>query len=101
MPAAAGGHHGPGNTVHYCLDRHSVHRRPASRRAADSWWGDSTTVFYWLAKFVLLGPLLRGLWRPWAEGLANIPDDRPAILASNHLSFCDSFFMPIMVKRKV
>ncbi|HEV7192202.1 MAG TPA: lysophospholipid acyltransferase family protein [Jatrophihabitantaceae bacterium] len=58
-------------------------------------------MFYWLAKFVLLGPLLRGLWRPWAEGLENIPDDRPAILASNHLSFCDSFFMPVMVPRKV
>jgi 1-acyl-sn-glycerol-3-phosphate acyltransferase len=58
-------------------------------------------VFYWLAKFVLLGPLLRGLWRPWVAGLENIPDDRPAILASNHLSFCDSFFMPVMVKRKV
>jgi len=58
-------------------------------------------LFYWLAKFVLLGPLLRGLWRPWAEGLENIPDDRPAIIASNHLSFCDSFFMPVMVPRKV
>ena len=58
-------------------------------------------MFYWLAKFVLLGPLLRGLWRPWAEGLENIPDDRPAIIASNHLSFCDSFFMPVMVPRKV
>ena len=58
-------------------------------------------MFYWLAKFVFLGPLLHGLWRPWAQGLENIPDDRPAILASNHLSFCDSFFMPLMVKRKV
>jgi 1-acyl-sn-glycerol-3-phosphate acyltransferase len=58
-------------------------------------------VFYWLAKFVFLGPLLRGLWRPWVEGMENIPTDRPAILASNHLSFCDSFFMPVMVPRKV
>lgn len=58
-------------------------------------------MFYWLAKFVLIGPLLRVLWRPWAEGLHHIPDDRPAILASNHLSFCDSFFMPVMVPRKV
>lgn len=58
-------------------------------------------MFYWLAKFVLIGPVLRALWRPWADGLENIPDDRPAILASNHLSFCDSFFMPIMVNRKV
>ncbi len=45
--------------------------------------------------------MLRGLWRPWVEGLENIPDDKPAILASNHLSFCDSFFMPVMVPRKV
>ncbi|MGI8679137.1 MAG: lysophospholipid acyltransferase family protein [Jatrophihabitans sp.] len=56
---------------------------------------------YWLAKFVFLGPLLRLIWRPWTEGRENIPTDRPAIIASNHLSFCDSFFMPIMVRRKV
>jgi 1-acyl-sn-glycerol-3-phosphate acyltransferase len=58
-------------------------------------------LFYWLAKFVFIGPFLRGLWRPWTEGLENIPDDGPVIIASNHLSFCDSFFMPVMVPRKV
>jgi 1-acyl-sn-glycerol-3-phosphate acyltransferase len=58
-------------------------------------------VGFWLAKFVFLGPLLRFFWRPWIEGRENIPDDRPAILASNHLSFCDSFFMPVMMPRKV
>jgi 1-acyl-sn-glycerol-3-phosphate acyltransferase len=58
-------------------------------------------VGFWLAKFVFLGPLLRFLWRPWIEGRENIPDDRPAILASNHLSFCDSFFMPVLMPRKV
>ena len=58
-------------------------------------------MVYWLAKFIFIGPLLRLIWRPWAEGLENIPDDRPAILASNHLSFCDSFFMPVLVPRKV
>ena len=56
---------------------------------------------FWLAKFVFLGPLLRLLWRPWIEGREHIPDDRPAILASNHLSFCDSFFMPLLMPRKV
>ena len=56
---------------------------------------------FWLAKFVFLGPLLRLIWRPWIEGAENIPDDRPAILASNHLSFCDSFFLPLMAPRKV
>lgn len=58
-------------------------------------------MFYWLAKFVLLGPLLRGLWRPRAEGAANIPADGPTIIASNHLSFCDSLFMPVVLHRKV
>jgi 1-acyl-sn-glycerol-3-phosphate acyltransferase len=58
-------------------------------------------MFYWLAKFLFLGPALHALWRPWGEGLENIPDDRPAILASNHLSFSDSFFFPLVVKRKV
>jgi 1-acyl-sn-glycerol-3-phosphate acyltransferase len=58
-------------------------------------------VFYWLAKFVFVGPLLRLIWRPWTEGLEHIPAHGPAILASNHLSFSDSFFMPVMVGRKV
>jgi 1-acyl-sn-glycerol-3-phosphate acyltransferase len=58
-------------------------------------------VFYWLAKFVLIGPFLRVLWRPEVEGLENVPRTGPAILASNHLSFCDSFFMPVVVPRKV
>lgn len=58
-------------------------------------------MFYWLAKFVLIGPLLRLLWRPWAKGSENVPLQGPAILVSNHLSFCDSFFMPVMLPRKV
>ncbi len=56
---------------------------------------------FWLAKFVFLGPLLRLLWRPWIEGREHLPDQGPAILASNHLSFCDSFFLPVLVPRKV
>jgi 1-acyl-sn-glycerol-3-phosphate acyltransferase len=56
---------------------------------------------FWLAKFIFLGPLLRLVWRPWIEGREHIPDDRPAILASNHLSFCDSFFLPLLAPRKV
>jgi len=58
-------------------------------------------VGYWLAKFLFIGPFLRLLWRPWIEGREQIPDDRPVILASNHLSFCDSFFMPVLMPRKV
>jgi 1-acyl-sn-glycerol-3-phosphate acyltransferase len=58
-------------------------------------------VFYWLLKRVFLGPLLRALFRPWVKGLEHVPDTGGAILASNHLSFSDSFFLPLMVPRRV
>ncbi|CAM5724491.1 hypothetical protein SALBM217S_04056 [Streptomyces griseoloalbus] len=35
------------------------------------------------------------------EGLENVPAEGPAILASNHLSFSDSFFLPAVLDRKV
>ncbi len=56
---------------------------------------------FWLAKYVFLGPLLRLIYRPWIEGRENIPDDQPAILASNHLAFIDSFFLPLLAPGKV
>jgi 1-acyl-sn-glycerol-3-phosphate acyltransferase len=58
-------------------------------------------VLYWLLKYIFLGPWLRALFRPIVEGRDNVPDQGPAIIASNHLSFSDSIFMPLMVKRKV
>jgi 1-acyl-sn-glycerol-3-phosphate acyltransferase len=56
---------------------------------------------YWLLKHVFLGPFLRLLYRPRARGLENVPGDGPVILASNHVSFIDSMFIPLLVKRKV
>jgi 1-acyl-sn-glycerol-3-phosphate acyltransferase len=58
-------------------------------------------VVYWLLKYIVLGPILRLLFRPKVEGREHVPQDGPAIIASNHLSFCDSIFMPLMVRRKV
>ena len=58
-------------------------------------------MFYWLLKRVFLGPLLRALFRPWVKGLEHVPDTGGAILASNHLSFSDSFVLPLMVPRRV
>jgi 1-acyl-sn-glycerol-3-phosphate acyltransferase len=58
-------------------------------------------VLYWLLKYVLLGPWLRLIFRPIVEGRDNVPRTGAAILASNHLSFSDSIFMPLMVRRKV
>jgi 1-acyl-sn-glycerol-3-phosphate acyltransferase len=58
-------------------------------------------VLYWLLKYVILGPVLRLIFRPRVEGGEHVPDTGPAIIASNHLSFSDSIFMPLMVKRRV
>jgi 1-acyl-sn-glycerol-3-phosphate acyltransferase len=58
-------------------------------------------MLYWLLKYVILGPLLKLVFRPDVEGRENVPDSGPAIIASNHLSFSDSIFMPLMVKRRV
>ena len=41
------------------------------------------------------------LFRPKVKGLRNVPASGPLILASNHLSFSDSIFMPLVVPRKV
>ncbi len=58
-------------------------------------------MLYWFLKFFGLGPWLKAIWRPYVEGAENLPQTGGAILASNHLSFCDSFFMPLMVRRRV
>jgi len=58
-------------------------------------------VFYWVLKTVVLGPILRILFRPWVEGEENIPEDGAAIFASNHLSFSDSIFLPLVLPRRV
>ncbi len=58
-------------------------------------------MFYWLLKRVILGPFLRLIFRPWVEGLENVPDEGAAILASNHLSFSDSIFLPLVVPRRI
>ncbi len=57
-------------------------------------------MFYWVVK-AIIGPFLRTIFRPWAEGIENVPRTGPAILASNHLSFSDHFFAPLPLPRKV
>ncbi len=46
-------------------------------------------------------PVLTLLFRPKVSGLRNVPSQGPVIIASNHLSFSDSIFMPLVVPRKV
>ena len=55
---------------------------------------------YRLLKSFLI-PLLMLLFRPKVTGLRNVPTIGEAIIASNHLSFSDSIFMPVVVPRNV
>jgi 1-acyl-sn-glycerol-3-phosphate acyltransferase len=57
-------------------------------------------MLYQAAKFVA-EPLVKVVFRPDVEGLENIPRTGPAIIASNHLSFSDSFFIPVVSPRAV
>jgi 1-acyl-sn-glycerol-3-phosphate acyltransferase len=57
-------------------------------------------VAYWVLK-VILTPIFFVLWRVKVEGREHVPTHGPAVLASNHQSFVDSFFIPLVVARKV
>ncbi|WP_327123526.1 lysophospholipid acyltransferase family protein [Streptomyces sp. NBC_01727] len=58
-------------------------------------------MFYYVLKYVILGPLLRLLFRPRIEGLEHIPEKGAAIVAGNHLSFSDHFLMPAIIRRRI
>jgi 1-acyl-sn-glycerol-3-phosphate acyltransferase len=58
-------------------------------------------VFYWIMKHIVVGPILLAIFRPWVVGLENVPKEGAVVLASNHLSFIDSIFLPLVVDRPV
>ena len=58
-------------------------------------------MWYWLFKYIFMGPLLTLLGRPKTECLEHIPDTGPAILASNHLAVADSFYKPLVIRRRI
>ncbi|ROO83850.1 1-acyl-sn-glycerol-3-phosphate acyltransferase [Actinocorallia herbida] len=57
-------------------------------------------MFWWVVKSIL-GPILWVVWRPKNSGLGNVPEQGPAILACNHLSFADHFFGPLPLRRRI
>jgi 1-acyl-sn-glycerol-3-phosphate acyltransferase len=58
-------------------------------------------MLYWILKRVVLGPILTLLFRPKVTGRKNLPKHGAAILASNHMSFSDSIFLPLAVPRRI
>ena len=58
-------------------------------------------MLYWFLKWIAIGPVLRLVFRPKAFGVDHVPEEGPAILASNHLSYADWLFMPLTLNRRV
>lgn len=58
-------------------------------------------MIYWILKHLIVGPLVKLIYRPWVEGAENIPKTGPVILVGNHLSVIDSFVLPLMIDRRV
>ncbi len=58
-------------------------------------------MLYWFLKLFVLGPVLRTLFRPKIIGRKNFPRKGAAILASNHVSFSDSIFLPLVAPRRI
>lgn len=48
--------------------------------------------------YYTIGTALRTVWRLHATGVHHVPDKGAAILASNHLSYLDSFFIPAVIR---
>jgi 1-acyl-sn-glycerol-3-phosphate acyltransferase len=50
---------------------------------------------------IILTPILRVLYRVRVEGIEHVPADGACIMASNHISFSDSIFLPLVLKRRI
>lgn len=56
--------------------------------------------YYWVSRTAIMS-LAHAIWRPTIVGKENVPQDGGVLLASNHLSFIDSFAIPVAAPRKV
>lgn len=56
-----------------------------------------------LSKYALAGinATVHRLWDVQVTGLENVPLSGPALICPNHLSFCDSVFVPAALPRRV
>ncbi|WP_245598565.1 lysophospholipid acyltransferase family protein [Glycomyces arizonensis] len=62
--------------------------------------GELNTVLYKTLQWTA-APTIKLIWRPWIDGRENIPETGPVILASNHLSVADHYFLGLTTKRHI
>jgi 1-acyl-sn-glycerol-3-phosphate acyltransferase len=70
------------------------------REPVEELFSKPSRVAYRAIKSVL-GAAMNKAYRIRIEGLQNVPQEGHAILAANHISFLDSFFIPLAVPRRV
>ncbi|CAN7209297.1 lysophospholipid acyltransferase family protein [Knoellia sp. LjRoot47] len=58
------------------------------------------STYYWVSRTAVMS-LAHAIWRPTILGKDNVPKTGGVLLASNHLSFIDSFAIPVAAPRKV
>jgi 1-acyl-sn-glycerol-3-phosphate acyltransferase len=58
-------------------------------------------MFYWFVKTFIVAPFANSFFRPWSRGDENVPPSGAVIFVSNHLSFVDSVFLPLALKRPI
>ena len=55
----------------------------------------------WFVAKTVMSPVCRFLWNFEVNGAENVPTSGPAIMAPNHLSVIDSFFLPVVLDRRI
>lgn len=58
-------------------------------------------MFYWMIKYIFVGPWIWLMGRPTFEGRENFPKTGAAVLAINHLGVMDWLFLPLRSPRKL
>jgi 1-acyl-sn-glycerol-3-phosphate acyltransferase len=74
----------------------SYRQLPAGPERRDVWG-----PMLFLVTRAVVAPVARLIYRPVIEGREHIPRSGPLLLASNHLSFSDSFVIPLVTPRRV
>ena len=77
------------------------HRMPVSHEDAHEIARRGTSRLLYLVVMVILAPLFRVVFLMRVTGLENVPRKGPVVIAPNHKSFWDSFFISAVVPRRI
>lgn len=76
-------------------------RPPESMAPAHEWARTRESGWTYTAVRVVFTPIVFGLYRCRRRGIANLPSSGPVILAPNHFSNFDHFFLGVHTRRRI